>query len=483
MRGPRPKRDATPRSAPKDGAPLSVSQLASRLEDAVKRAFPERIRVSAEISSVTLRTHHYFTIKDEHASINAVLFASAARKVRHLPEHGDQVVITGRLDYYAPSGRISLVVDSIEPTGRGELERRLRELVDELSAKGWLDPASKLALPVFPERVAVLTSKTGAALQDIIATGGRRCPAVGLAPLDVRVQGERAAPEITRALDWISAHHNALGIDAIILTRGGGSLEDLWAFNEYEVARAIRECPIPIVAAIGHETDTTVAELVADARASTPTQAAMMLIPDREALREQLGAIAHRLDREIRRALDALDQRLERLATSGPLAKPARLVAPSADRLDPLVDRLEAATRARLDRAWRRIDHAALRISRHQPAAVHARRAEHLEGLAWRLRAGIRGTHRRRAAALDALGRELGAISPLGVLERGYSVTTAAGGVVRDPLALGPGDEIRSRVAHGTIRSTVISDRATPPTKMPDPRPAGDETRDQMDLF
>jgi len=480
MRG--PKRDETARG----DRPLSVSQLASTIEGAVKRSFPDRLRVSAEVSSVTHRTHYYFTLKDEHASIGAVLFASGARRTRLVPTHGDQVIASGRLDYYAPSGRLSFVVETLERAGRGELERRLRELVDALRDRGWLDGSAKRPLPVFPRRIAVVTSATGAALQDIIATAAHRCPSVEIAPLDVRVQGERAAPEVARALRWIGAHHARLGIDAILLTRGGGSLEDLWAFNEMEVARAIHACPVPVVAAIGHETDTTVAELVADARASTPTQAAMMLVPDRAALAEQLGALSRRLSREVHAQLASRRDRVERFAMRGPLSDPSRLVTPSRDRLEPVAQRLASSTRSGLDRATRTLDRLALRLSRHQPAAVHARRREHLDGLCRRIRTAMRHQLSAQRAAIEAATRELDAISPLAVLNRGYSVTTTArGAVVRAPSDVDPGDPLVTRLRDGMVRSTVSGADGAPPRRVPERGRRVDDAKrpDQPGLF
>ncbi|MDF1870954.1 MAG: exodeoxyribonuclease VII large subunit, partial [Phycisphaerales bacterium] len=264
--------------------PLTVTQLASTIESAIKSTFPTKVRVIAEISSVTNRTHFYFTLKDQNATISAVLFASAAKRSRSIPTHGQQVIATGKLDYYAPSGRLSLIVDKLEPVGEGDLEQRYKALCEDLRARGWFDPLTKKPLPIFPRSIAIITSATGAALQDVLDTANKRCPAVNMLVVDARVQGDQAKSQIANALNQISKHHEQFGIDAIILTRGGGSLEDLWAFNEPIVAKAIHDCPVPIVAAIGHETDTTIAELVADERAATPTQAAMNLSPDRDAL-------------------------------------------------------------------------------------------------------------------------------------------------------------------------------------------------------
>jgi len=267
-------------STSKSNQPLTITQLAASIESAIKDSFPKKIRVIAEISSVTNRTHYYFTLKDQSATISAVLFASAAKRCRTLPAHGQKVIATGKLDYYAPTGRLSLIIDKLEPAGQGDLEQRYKALCQDLRARGWFDPATKQPLPIFPRSIAIITSATGAALQDVLDTAKKRCPAVSILIVDARVQGDQAKSQIANALNQISKQHKQLGIDAVILTRGGGSLEDLWAFNEPIVAKAIHNCPVPIVAAIGHETDTTIAELVADERAATPTQAAMKLEED-----------------------------------------------------------------------------------------------------------------------------------------------------------------------------------------------------------
>jgi exodeoxyribonuclease VII large subunit len=484
------KRDGTTRAArgsvssTESDKPISVSQLAARIETAVKQTFPTTIRVLAEVSAVTHRTHYYFTLKDEHASVSAVLFASSAKRSKTLPTHGDQVIAKGRLDYYAPSGRLSLIVDSLEPVGAGALERKLRELVDELKAKGWLDDAIKKPLPVFPRRIAVITSETSAALQDVLDTARKRCPAVDIAILDVRVQGDRATTEIASAIRYVSTNHDWLGIDAIILTRGGGSLEDLWSFNERAVAKAIHDCAVPVVAAIGHETDTTVAELVADLRCATPTQAAMRLVPDRAALLEQLDALTRRLTRETRASITTRADHLTRLATRGPLADPARLVDPARAKLTPLARHLRAAIESTRATARRDLDRLALRLARHQPAAVHARRDQQLSDLTARLRASVTSRIARRNDNLLALARELDAISPLRVLDRGYSVTTTeSGALVRSASALKPGDPLNTRLPDGVVHSTVAgANTPLTPTTKPKPRRRL-QSPDQMDLF
>ncbi|HVZ93264.1 MAG TPA: exodeoxyribonuclease VII large subunit, partial [Phycisphaerales bacterium] len=313
---------------------ISVSELASRIEGALAKGFPDRVRVVGEISNLRKQTHLYFNLKDpdggddsKHgAVISCVMFAKDASGVRFTPADGAKVVITGRIAFFAKQGRTQLYVEAMEPMGLGALEQRFRALSEELKKLGYFEPERKRALPVFPRRVAVVTSRTGAALQDVLSTMKRRCAAVDVAVVDVRVQGDGAAPSIVRALDWLSREHERLGVDAVIVTRGGGSIEDLWAFNERAVAEAIVRSSVPVVAAIGHETDVTIAELVADARCATPTQAAMVLTPDRAALGEELLHRRARLVHSMLRRFERERMRLSVVEAQPLYADPAAMV-------------------------------------------------------------------------------------------------------------------------------------------------------------
>ena len=253
------------------------------------------MRVVGEVSNLSDRTHWFFSLKDEGAAMRCVCFASNAKRVGFPMRDGMQVVVTGRVDFYDAQGSVQLYVDRIEPVGQGALELKLRQMIEELKGLGYFDLEHKQPLPTMPTRIAVVTSRSAAALQDVINTVNQRWAGCRLYLYDVRVQGEQAAGEIAEAIKRISKHGKKLGIDAVILTRGGGSIEDLWAFNERVVADAVYACGLPIVAAIGHETDTTVAELVADVRCATPTQAAMTLVPEREALHHQVHQLGQRL--------------------------------------------------------------------------------------------------------------------------------------------------------------------------------------------
>lgn len=460
----------------KQASSISVSALASLIDNALKERVPTGLRVLGEISGFSDRTHWYFTLKDEGAVISAVMFASSAAKCRFKPAAGQKVIASGRVEFFGKQGRTQFYVTAMEPVGAGELDARLRALIEEIRALGWLDPARKRTLPKFPRRVAVVSSKTGAALQDVLDTMRRRCPAVEVAVVDVRVQGDGAAGEIAGALGWVSAHHRRLGVDAVILTRGGGSIEDLGAFNEREVAEAVLKCAVPVVAAIGHETDTTVAELVADERAATPTQAAMRLTPDRAALLEQLGQLGSRASAFMLRTIRQDRRGLEAIARRPALADPAYLLAEPRDRLESGWRRLCGAGGASLARRRAELERLGARLARQEPRGLYASRRAALTHNAARLLRAVRArlatdaageagarlrgawslAVERRAAALAALERELTIASPVSVLSRGYSMTTLASGeLVRSVTQTSPGTRLTTRVADGSVESMV----------------------------
>jgi len=439
--------------------PLSVSQLASSIDHALRSGLPASVLVEGEISSLSHRTHYYFSLKDDRSVIGAVFFASAAARSKIKPEHGQRVIAKGRVEFYAPSGRVSLIVTSLQPVGEGELEQRYKQLVEDLRAKGWFDPEIKNALPSFPRKVAIVTSKDGAAVQDVIDTFARRCPSIELAIVDVRVQGEQAKGQISRAIRSLDSNRDRLGLDAVIVTRGGGSLEDLWAFNEPEVAEAIHNATLPIVAAIGHETDTTISELVADERAATPTQAAMRLSPDRAALVEQLTSLRNRLDRSVGTRLRFEHQRLDQIRSSRSMRDPRELIAVYRDRTRALHDRASSGLRHHIAHQRSSLDTLAIRLTRVQPAAVHARRQERIEQLAARLNRVMSRAITQRREELEHTARELHAIGPAQVLARGFTLTLGSDGKALRTIAQAqPGSNIETVLSDGRVRSRVESE-------------------------
>lgn len=466
-----------PRPSAREPDRLTVTQLAAMIDHTLKTGLPARVTVVGEVSGFKDQTHWYFRLKDAGAVVECVMFASSARKQRFTPRDGEEVAARGRVEHFARQGRTQLYVDRMDPVGAGALELKFRELCEELRGLGWFAPERKRALPRFPRRVAVVTSRTGAAVQDVLDTFRRRAPFIPLLLVDVRVQGERATPEIAQAIRRLNDERDRLGIDAILLTRGGGSMEDLWAFNEREVAEAIVGSAIPIVAAIGHETDTTIAELVADERAATPTQAAMRLSPDREALLEQVEQLGGRSRVALERFLAHEQQRLRATMRHRMIADPLAIVRDGVARLDALRAALNAAMRTRLHEARLRIADGAGALSRTRPEAVLADRAARVRESERRLTGSLRSLIERRRAELRERERTLEATGPINVLRRGYSVTVRADGrVVQSDADVAPGDLIETRLADGRIISTV-GDHSS------DSSSTEDDAANQSDLF
>ncbi len=402
---------------------LSVTQLTLLVKDALSAHTPSSIQLVGELGDFNDRGHWYLTLKDESNKIDCVMWPSAAAKVTFQPERGMQLLATGKLDFYGPQGRIQLYLDKLEPVGLGALELRFKQLCEELRAAGYFQDVHKQRMPAFPQHLAVITSAKGAALQDVINTARHRWPGIRITVVDVRVQGAEAAGQVARAIEAVDRQHVDRRIDTVILTRGGGSLEDLWAFNEKVVAEAIHRAAVPIAAAIGHEVDTTIAELVADLRCSTPTQAAERLVPDVRAERQRIDHHAHRLLRVLVRHAERGRQRVD------------------------------AAARHELFR---------------RPRALAERASEQVGELSRHLTATITRRHAAAAQTLVAAERQLHAVSPRNVLARGYSYTTdAAGNVLRAAEQVRPGDRIHTHLAEGEIDSVVDGEA---PAK-PKPRP------------
>lgn len=507
--------ESSPARGEADHDHLTVSQLSERIKTALEHGIGSPIGVLGQVSNLATPNHWYFSLKDEQAVVSCVAWASSARRFGFVPSDGDEVVAIGHVSHYAPQGRTQFYVQRMQPVGAGALQVRFQELCEKLRAQGYFREDRKRALPAFPRRVAVITSAGGAAVHDVIATARHRCGAVGLTIVDVRVQGEGAAADVARAVRWVNRRRESLGVDAILVTRGGGSMEDLWAFNEQVVADAVFESDLPVVAAIGHESDTTVIELVADLRAATPTQAAMRLVPDAGELRRQIDHLRGRLTLLVRRRAEFSAHRLEALGRRECMRDPMKLVVRARQRVEALQVDLQRIVRSRLAEDRGRLERLAGRLAgmptdrlvaaRHQRLAVLADRLDRVVRARIdqrpRLRRLARQLHessRRRLALargrVEQMDRELTAVDPMRVLRRGYTCTTdASGALVRSVADVRAGDRLRTRVADGTIDSIASSSRpdplpepAAPRTSRPDPKPRDserDDPADQMDLF
>ncbi len=489
-----PAADEAADGVPASDRPLTVSRLNERIQSVLKRGMGGPVRVKGEIGNLTRRQHWYFTLKDPGASIGCVAFRMQAARFDATLADGDEVIVQGEVDHWPKAGRTQLLVSSITRAGLGTLQQQLEALRRELAGEGWFDESRKKPLPRMPRRIGLITSGTGAAVHDVRKTVEHRLPAVGIVLADVAVQGEKAVPEIVAAIGRLERLAPLHGIDAIIVTRGGGSLEDLWAFNDRRVAEAIHACSLPVVAAIGHETDTTIAELVADRRASTPTQAAMVLVPDREELVQQLDALDARLRFGLRRRLERDRQRVAAMASRPVMRNPAVIAAAARARADRLAERRAAAVRQRLAAARLRLERLEGRWRQSRPAARQAARREHVSLLAARLQSAMRRrldlasasvppprhlalSMRHRIAAvrgrLERQARGVALLDPTAILSRGYTYTTRAdgGGLVHGPADAPAGAVILTHARDGVVRSRVESD-GSPPTPASSPAPA-----------
>jgi exodeoxyribonuclease VII large subunit len=392
-----------------DETVYTVAQINGLVRELVETAFPA-VAVTGEISNFKRHTsgHLYFSLKDADAALRAVCFRGTARDLVIEPRDGMQVIVRGRLTVYEGQGSYQIVAASIEEAGQGDLGRAFRALVARLDAEGLFDPARKRPLPLYPERIAVITSPTGAAIRDILSTIGRRWPCVEVIVVPVRVQGESAAPEIAGALDSLS---RAAGIDLVIVGRGGGSLEDLWAFNDEEVARAIHRSTIPVISAVGHETDVTIADFVADRRAATPTMAAEIAVPLRSSVVERVDQAAARLSRAVNATVDERRRRLDELLRSYALGQ----------------------VRGRVERSLQLLDYATERLARSAAGRVREHRA-----------------------ALERLAATLSVLDPKRMLSRGYAICAepSTGKVIRSGAAA-----LESGAMHVTFHDgTVVVD-------------------------
>lgn len=446
-------------------APLTVSAVSGLIQRVLQRGMPGRVRVAGEIGNLSMRTHWYFSLKDADATLRCACFANRTRGVKFRPENGLSVIATGRVDYYPPSGSLSLIVDAMELAGEGALEAELRRRVAELRELGYFDPERKRPLPVFAQRVAVVTSGAGAALQDVIDTTRRRWPGCELMLVSVAVQGAKAEGEVSRAIRALSANGPELGIDAVILTRGGGSMEDLWAFNERSIADAIFDCRLPVVAAIGHEVDTTIAELVADERAATPTQAAMRLVPDREALAQQVDQMSGRMGFHVERVVERARRRVETAERTRLLRQPERWVGEQRETLDRLVARLGLAVGRGAEPHKQQLARAAAELERAVGRRVERAR-DRVDGIEPSLKRGVDLKLERSAERFYALVRQMEAVGPKQVLSRGYTYTRSADGkLIRSAEAAREAGQLRTVFADGEVRSVVEGAAKKPTTK------------------
>jgi len=390
---------------------LTVSQITGQIQNTLEQGFSS-VWIKGEISNLTRHSsgHWYFSLKDSGAQLGAVMFRGQNQKVRFEITHGMEITAHGRISVYPPQGRYQLIVDQMLPAGQGDLHLAFEALKKKLADAGLFEPELKQVLPKYPEKIGIVTSPTGAAIRDMINVLKRRFPLARLVLLPVRVQGDGAAAEIAAAIQVLNARQDC---QLIIVGRGGGSLEDLWAFNEEIVARAIAGSSIPIVSAVGHETDTTISDFVADRRAPTPSAAAEMVVPDQMELSSQLSRLSRQLQKGLLNRIQRHTQRLDAIEHSYALQKPILMIDRLRQQLDHFQDRSLRATKETIN----------LLTSR-----------------------------------LDTLSRQIEVLNPLAILDRGYAVLSSkAGELIRSVQQVKQGDRIQARLADGEIKTAVES--------------------------
>ena len=442
---------------------LTVSELTGAVRFTLEERFP-LVWVEGEISNLRApgSGHWYFTLKDDDAQVRCAMFTNRNRFVRFRPRDGMQVILRGRVSVYEARGDFQLLADHLEPAGEGALRAAFDALRAKLGAQGLFDAERKKPLPPFPNHVAVITSRSGAALRDIVSVFRRRCPTLRVTVVDVAVQGNDAELQILDAFERLTFWPMNLGAqpDVVLLARGGGSLEDLWTFNLESIAHAIADCPIPIVSAIGHETDFTIADYVADVRAATPSAGAELIAPDMLDWQRRAARLHRSLGAHWRHTLANRRHHLHSLSRR--LTHPGRALEQRMQRLDDLERQLRRAVRAELERAGHafallrsrfRQQHPNARIARARADVVRLQRA-----LARAHRARLDRAHTRLASA----SRALHAVSPLETLDRGYAIVTAPapsgdrwGTAVTSIDEVRAGDAVVAHLADGALHCRV----------------------------
>ncbi len=435
-----------------------VRELVSQARDLVEREFAD-VWVEGEISNHRPGPsgHVYFTVKDADAQLPVVLFRRQAMLLRFRPEDGQHVLVRGRVSVYEQRGQMQLVAETMEPAGSGSLQLAFEQLKERLKSEGLFEAAGKRPLPTFPRCAGIVTSPTGAVIRDFLNIVNRRHSGLNVLLYPVSVQGESAPIEIETALANLNAAHPNL-VDLIVLARGGGSLEDLAAFNSERVARAIASSRLPVVSAVGHETDFTIADFVADLRAPTPSAAAELITEAQHKIAERLFTQAHRLERAARFHLLQARQRLSRVPVSRTESRMWTLLHQLEQRLDELAFRAEATLRAQIRARCDRVAELSSAVLRHDPRQSLAHARGHLADYRARIDRAVERLMDASAAELRALDARLRALSPLAVLDRGYALVLAAdGAILRSAAQISAGDQVTTRLAEGEFTSRVES--------------------------
>ncbi len=434
---------------------ISVSELNRQARVILERGIT-KVWVEGEISNLARPAsgHLYFSLKDESAQLRCAWFRQRQRGPAINLQNGDQILVFGKVSIYEARGEYQMIVEQLEAAGEGELRRRFEELKKKLAAEGLFDEERKQALPALPTRIGVVTSPSGAAIRDVLTVLRRRFPAVPVIIYPTAVQGAPAAWQIESAIDTAVQRDEC---DALIVGRGGGSLEDLWPFNEEIVARAIARCPIPVVSAVGHEVDVTIADFVADLRAPTPSGAAELVVPDQADWQRHLTTATTRLSMLCRRYLEDQFQAIDWLGTRLTRSSPATTVSRQRDWLKNLQQVMTAAIRHDLTNRARRLEATRGALLQRSPAIGVQQSVGRLNSLCERLNMSGSKAVERAHTRLRLAARTLDSVSPLATLDRGYAIVSDAdsGSILTDSSGVTVGDRIHARLARGELEATV----------------------------
>ncbi|MCD6296899.1 MAG: exodeoxyribonuclease VII large subunit [Deltaproteobacteria bacterium] len=431
----------------------SVTDLTKEIQDLIEDRF-DFVWVEGEISNFRSPAsgHYYMVLKDEKSQIRAVMFRLQARYLKFLPDNGMKVIVQGRIGVYAPRGEYQIILDYLEPMGVGALALAFEQLKKKLAAQGIFDQDIKKPLPFLPQRVAVITSPTGAAVQDFLKIIRRRFANIEIVIVPVRVQGEEATQDMVDALELVNRELNT---DVIVLTRGGGSLEDLWAFNREELALAIRRSRIPVVSAVGHEIDLTISDLAADLRAPTPSAAAEILVVEKESLITRLGELRNRLVSVI--GLIIGNQKRELAHLSKGLRDPRKRLGDIWIRLDEIHSRLVRMMELALRNAWKSLDTEVRSLILHSPANIMTSLGQRLDYQMTSLGRAMNRSLADRKISLSLLNKRIEDLSPLSILKRGYSITRKLPEktVVRNTAGVEKGEQVQVLLGEGQLECRV----------------------------
>ncbi len=431
----------------------TVTQLTEEIQVIIEERF-DFVWVEGEISnfSAPASGHYYMVLKDEKSQIRAVMFRLQARYLRFLPENGMKVIAQGRIGIYAPRGEYQIILDYLEPMGVGALALAFEQLKKKLAGQGIFDEDIKKPLPYLPQRVAVITSPTGAAIRDFLNVIRRRFANINITVVPVRVQGDEAAADMVKALQIVN---DKLNVDVIVLTRGGGSLEDLWAFNEEKLALAIRRSQIPVVSAVGHEIDLTISDLAADLRAPTPSAAAELLVVEKETLTNRLDKIKERLVSGMVLTIKYQTQELERLAKG--LLDPRKRLADIWMRLDEIHSRLSRGINLIMRDRWTRLNTEGRSLLLHSPMHIMSSIKQQLDFQKISLARALKNRLGEKQMALSLLEKRMHDLNPLSILKRGYSITRKLPEetVLRDVSGVKKGDQVQVLLSEGGLKCRI----------------------------